>query len=141
MFMHDCVYTLHPHSWCSRHFVQVLSSDWAHSISPKVGAMKTPKNRSKRGNEETLDVLIVSSVPSHTPVQTRIHRLEIWQRDLLLQNHLVERHDEVGIKESSMEDTETDDSSDELEVVQMLRVDTTVGVDLQRVVVVGRVLE
>jgi len=40
-----------------------------------------------------------------------------------------------------MEDSETDDSSDELEVVQMFRVDTRMRVDLQRVVVVGGVLE
>ena len=40
-----------------------------------------------------------------------------------------------------MEDTETDDSSDELEVVQVLGIDSGVGVDLECVVVVGRVLE
>lgn len=40
-----------------------------------------------------------------------------------------------------MEDGEREDSSDELEVVEMLGVDVGVGIDLKRVVVVRRVLE
>jgi len=40
-----------------------------------------------------------------------------------------------------MENTETDTSSDEFEVVEMFWVDTRVGVDLKCVVVVGRVFE
>jgi hypothetical protein len=40
-----------------------------------------------------------------------------------------------------MEYTETKASTNELEVVQMFRVDTRCRVDLERIVVVGRVLE
>jgi len=40
-----------------------------------------------------------------------------------------------------MEYTETKASTDELEVVQMLRVDTGCRVNLERIVVMGRVLE
>ena len=40
-----------------------------------------------------------------------------------------------------MENTETDTSSDEFKVVEMLGVDTRVGIDLKSVIVVGRVLE
>lgn len=70
-----------------------------------------------------------------------IDTLEIRKRDFLLENHLVECSDEVGIEEAAVEDTETQASSNELEVVQMLRVNTRSRVDLQSVVVVCGVLE
>ena len=40
-----------------------------------------------------------------------------------------------------MENTETDTSSNEFEVIEMLRVDTRVGIDLESVIIVGRVFE
>jgi hypothetical protein len=40
-----------------------------------------------------------------------------------------------------VEDTQSEHTSDKLEVVQVFRVDSRIGVDLQRVVVVRRVLE
>ena len=70
-----------------------------------------------------------------------IHTFKVGKRDLLLQDHLVEGCDEVGVQESPVEDAETQASPDELEVDQVLRVDTRRRVDLQRVVVVRRVLE
>jgi hypothetical protein len=70
-----------------------------------------------------------------------IDALEIRQSDLLPQYHLVKANDKVRIKESAMENAETETATDKLEVVQMLRVNTRGGVDLQCVVVVRRVLE
>lgn len=52
-----------------------------------------------------------------------IDGLEICECDLLLQDHLVETDDEVRIEEATVEDTETKTATNELEVVQMLRVD------------------
>jgi hypothetical protein len=74
-------------------------------------------------------------------VKLSVNTLQVGQRNLLFQNHLVERDDKVGVQETPVEDTQTEDSADELEVVQVFRVDSRVGVDLEGVVVVGRVLE
>jgi hypothetical protein len=63
-------------------------------------------------------------------MKSSVHTLQIGQCNLLLEDHLVERDDEIGVKESSMEDTKTDTSSDEFEVVEMFRVDSRVGIDL-----------
>lgn len=57
------------------------------------------------------------------------------------QYHLVEGANEEGVKESSMEDGQTDHPANEFEVVEMFRVDPRVRIDLQRVVVVRRVLK
>lgn len=70
-----------------------------------------------------------------------VYTLEIGQGDLLLEDHLVESDDEVGVQETTVEDTQSEHTSDKLEVVQVFRVDSRVGVDLQRVVVVRRVLK
>ena len=74
-------------------------------------------------------------------MQLGIHTLQVGKGDLLLQDHLVEGSDEIGIEESTVEDTETKTSTNELEVVQVLRVHSRRRVDLQGVVVVRRVLE
>ena len=74
-------------------------------------------------------------------MQLGIDTLQIRDGHFLLEDHLVERCDEISIQESSVEDTETQAAPDEREVVQVLRVDTRRRVDLQRVVVVRRVLE
>lgn len=70
-----------------------------------------------------------------------IDRLEIGQCDLLFQDHLVERNDKEGIQQTAVKNRQTDDTSNELEVVQVLRVDVGVRVDLKGIVVVGRVLK
>lgn len=70
-----------------------------------------------------------------------VHTLQIRQCYFLLQDHLVEGGNEVGIEESTMEDTQTKTSADELEVVQMLGIDAGSWVDLQGVVVVCGILE
>ena len=74
-------------------------------------------------------------------MQLGIDTLQISERNLLLQDHLVERRDEVGIQEATVEDAKPQAPADELEIVQVLRVDTRRWVDLQRVVIVRRVLE
>ncbi|KAI3481094.1 hypothetical protein L1887_56668 [Cichorium endivia] len=89
--------------------------------------------------DDALDAVVEH--PLERTMVVGIHRLEIAQRDLLLENHLVERHDKVGVEEASVEDGEAEHAADELEVVEMLRVDARVRVDLQRVVVVRAVLE
>ena len=61
--------------------------------------------------------------PRQTAVQLGVHTLQIGQRHLLLEDHLVERSDEVGIQEATMEDTQSQASPNKLEIVQMLRVD------------------
>lgn len=79
--------------------------------------------------------------PGQTTVKLRVDTLQVGQGDLLLQDHLVETDNEVGVQESSMEDTQAQASPDELEVVKMLWVDARSGVNLQGVVVVCGVLE
>ena len=79
--------------------------------------------------------------PSHTPVQLCVNTLQICQRDFLLQDHLVEADDKVRIQEPPMEDCKTDTTPNELEIVQMLWVNTRRRVDLQRVIVMRRVFE
>ena len=74
-------------------------------------------------------------------MQLSIYTLQISQRDFLLQDHLVEGRDEVGIQEATVEDTQTQAATNELEVVQMFRVDTGCRVDLEGIVVVGGVFE
>ena len=60
--------------------------------------------------------------PGQAPEQLSIHTFQICQRHLLLQNHLIETDDEVGIEESSVEDCQSKSTSNELEVVQVLRI-------------------
>lgn len=40
-----------------------------------------------------------------------------------------------------MEDTETDDTANELKVIEMFRIHARVGVDLEGVVIVSRIFE
>jgi hypothetical protein len=79
--------------------------------------------------------------PFQVTMKISIDTLHILECDLLSQDHLVEGTDEEGVQEAAMEDGQTDNTSDELEVIQMLGVDSRVGVDLKSVVVVRRVFE
>jgi hypothetical protein len=58
-----------------------------------------------------------------------------------MKHHLVQGTNKEGIEETSMEDSQADNSANELEVVEMLWVDARVRVDLEGVVVVCGVLE
>lgn len=74
-------------------------------------------------------------------MKLRIHTLQIGQSDLLAKDHLVEADDEVCVQEPSMEDAQAEATANELEVVQMLRIDARRRVDLEGVVVVRGVFE
>lgn len=74
-------------------------------------------------------------------MQLRIDALQIRQRHFLLQDHLIETDNEVCVKETAVEDTQAQASADELEVIQVLGVDTRCRVDLKSVVVMGGILE
>jgi len=79
--------------------------------------------------------------PVQVSVHVRIHRLEIGQCDLLLQDHLVERHNKESVQETTMENGQSDNTSNEFEIVQMFRVDARMRVDLEGIVVMSRVLK
>lgn len=82
-----------------------------------------------------------SQHPRETTEQLDVDALQIRDRHLLLQDHLVEADDEVRVQEPAVEDRQAQAAADELEVVQVFRVDARRGVDLERVVVVRGVLE
>ena len=79
--------------------------------------------------------------PCQPTVQFGVHALKIRQCDFLLQYHFMERNDKVSVKESSVENAQAKNPSDELEIVEMLRVYAGSGIDLQRVVVMCRIFE
>ena len=63
-------------------------------------------------------------------MEVRVNTLHICQRDSLSEDHLVECADEESIKEASMENRKTYYAANELEVVEMLRINARVWVDL-----------
>jgi hypothetical protein len=74
--------------------------------------------------------------PGKSAVEFGIDTLHVGQGDSLLQDHLVEGANEERIQEASVEDGQTDNATNELEVSKMLRVDAGVRIDLKCVVVV-----
>jgi hypothetical protein len=60
---------------------------------------------------------------------------------LLPQHHLIESTDEEGIQEATVEDRQADNTTDELEVIEMLGVDTRVRINLKGIIIVGGVFE
>jgi hypothetical protein len=74
-------------------------------------------------------------------MEISVDTLHILQSDLLPQDHLVKSANEKRNQEATVENGKTDNTSDELEVVQMFRVNAGVRVDLQGVVVVCGVFE
>ena len=79
--------------------------------------------------------------PGETAVKLSIDALEISQGDLLAKDHLVECGNEVRIQEAPVEDTKTQAATNELKVVQVLRVDAGRRDDVEGVVVVRKVLK
>jgi len=79
--------------------------------------------------------------PCQVAVQVLINTLHILKRHLLSEHHLVERADEERIKETTVEDSQTYNAANELEVVQMLWVHAGVRVDLQGIIIMGGVFE
>ena len=74
-------------------------------------------------------------------MQFGINTFQVRQRDFLFQDHLIEADNEVRIKEPPVENCQSKHTANELEVVQMFRIDTRRRIDLKRVVVVSGVLE
>jgi hypothetical protein len=74
-------------------------------------------------------------------MEISIDTLHILEGHLLPENHLVEGSNEKCVQKAAVENRQTNNSANKLEVVQMLRIDARMGIDLQRVVVVRRVLE
>jgi hypothetical protein len=79
--------------------------------------------------------------PGHATIQLSINTLQIRKCHLLVQNHLVEADNKVCVQEAPVEYTEAEAAADELEVVEMLRIDTRSRVNLEGIVVVRRVLK
>jgi hypothetical protein len=74
-------------------------------------------------------------------MEISIHTLHILQRHLLPQYHLVKCSDEESIQKSAVENGQTNNTPNKLEVVQVFGVDAGVRIDLESVVVVGGVFE
>ena len=74
-------------------------------------------------------------------MEIRIDTLHILESNLLPQDHLVESTNEECVQEASVENGQTNDTTNELEITKMLGVDAGMWVNLEGVVVVCRVLE
>jgi len=74
-------------------------------------------------------------------MQLSINRFQVRQCDLLLEDHLVETDDEVGIQESPVEYTQPKTTTNKLEVVQVFGVHARRGIDLKGVIVMSRVFK
>ena len=70
-----------------------------------------------------------------------IDTLHVLEGDLLPQDHLVESSNEEGVQETAVENGQTNNTTNELEITKMLGVDAGMWVNLEGVVVVCRVLE
>lgn len=57
------------------------------------------------------------------------------------QYHFIETWHKVGIKEPAVEDSKTENPSNEFEVTQVIRVDSRARIYLQSIVVVRRILK
>jgi hypothetical protein len=79
--------------------------------------------------------------PCECAVELSINTFHVGKGDPLLQDHLVESTDKECVQEASVENGQTNDTTDELEVTKMLGVDAGMWVNLECVVVVCRVLE
>lgn len=74
-------------------------------------------------------------------MQVFVNAFHILKSDLLPQHHFVEGSDEERIQETAVENSKADDPANELEVVEMLRVDPRVGINLQGIIIVRGVFE
>ena len=79
--------------------------------------------------------------PLQVTMEISIHTLHVLQGDLLPQNHLVKRSNKEGVQETAVENGQTNNTTNELEIVQMLGIDARMRIDLECVVVVCGVLE
>ena len=70
-----------------------------------------------------------------------VNTLHVLQSNLLPKHHLVECTNEEGIQETAVENRQTNNTADKLEIVEMLGVNSRVGINLQGVIIVGGVFE
>jgi hypothetical protein len=63
-------------------------------------------------------------------VKIFVNTLHVLERNLLSKHHLVERTNEERIEETAMENGKSDDSSNKLEIVEVLGVHTGMGINL-----------
>jgi hypothetical protein len=69
-------------------------------------------------------------------VEVLVDTLHILQSDLLPKHHLVEGANEERIEEPAVENGESDHTTDELEIIQMLGVDAGMRVYLEGIIIV-----
>ena len=74
-------------------------------------------------------------------MQILIYSFHILKTDLFPQHPLVESSNEEGIQEATVEDSQTNHSADELEVIEVFGVHARVGINLQGIIIVGRIFE
>jgi len=79
--------------------------------------------------------------PIQTSKQIRIDAFHILKGDRLAQNHLVKGRHKEGIQEPLVKDGQPDDTAYEFKVPQVLWVHVGMGVDLKRVIIMGRVFK
>ena len=76
---------------------------------------------------------IINQDPIQRLVQIWIDSLNIIKHDGFVQEHFVEGSSKAAINMMAMENGSTDDSTDEMKIGQVIGIDTTVGIDLERV--------
>lgn len=79
--------------------------------------------------------------PRQASVQFSIDTFQIRKSHFFPEYHLVETDDEISVQEATVEDAETKTAANELEVVEMLRVDPRGWVNLKGIIVVSGIFE
>lgn len=74
-------------------------------------------------------------------MQIFVNTFHILKGHLLPKHHLVECTDEERIQETTVENRQTNHTADEFEVIEMLRVDARVRINLQGIIIVSGVFE
>ena len=70
-------------------------------------------------------------------MEVRIDAFHILESHLFPENHLIKCANEESIQETPVEDRQSNHSPNECEVVEVLRVDTGVGINLEGVVIMS----
>src|SRR4051794_35068568 len=73
---------------------------------------------------------VIFQSPRQIFVVLFVNAFHVLNGDLLPQHHLVEGTNKEGIQESAMEDGQSNNSANELEVVEMFRVDARMRINL-----------
>lgn len=84
---------------------------------------------------------IILKCPGQIAMKVFIDTFHVLYLNLLPKHHFVEGPDKERIQEAAVKDGETNNSTDELEVFKVFRIDARVRIDLESVIVVSRVFE